>query len=418
MIELPAISVSSEGVHIEGLTSTDVAVADHLRAHGRDEWPRLVNDMLSMGARGLMSMGVGAKLHEIDDRVRTTVSEVLEGATTEIESLLAMARSAISEQLDPEVRSSAMGMTIDRLGELQGSMVRALDVDHASSVTASLLERLAGLLGPDGVMERWVRGQFDQSDPASPLGHLSATIESRFDELREQVIRGQATKERDDLTPRKGFAYEDAIEVRLRAIAAGIGGAVVERTSLAGGLLRSDAKVGDFVLDLEDGTRIVIEAKNTERVTVGGKDGILAKLDKAMANRGADVAICVSATEAFPDEIGTFSVHGRRVLCVDDGSGVLLGVAVRLLRSLVTAEALNPGLDIAGVEDRVQRIRGLATRFSGAKSTLTKIAGSVADVQQVLDDIRTDLLDHTAELGATLARAGHEPEGELTLRTA
>jgi hypothetical protein len=40
------------------------------------------------------------------------------------------------------------------------------------------------------------------------------------------------------------------------------------------------------------------------------------------------------------------------------------------------------------------------------------VTGSIADVQGLLDDIRTDLLDHTSELGATLARS---PEGRTSI---
>lgn len=411
MNETPIVRVVSEGIHIEGLRVTDPAVTDYLMAHSPDLWGRLLGDMLSVGARGLLSMGVGARMDEIDDRLRSTMDDVLEGASGEVELLLAGARAAIKDQLDPDVRSSAMGMTLDRLAEIQASMTKALDVDHASSVTSTLLTRLNGLVGPQGVMEQWVRNQFDQSNPDSPLALLGAAVERRFDELRETILRDQVGRTTAAQTTLKGFAYEDVIEDRLRAIAAGLGGAFVERTSLMGGRLRSDSKVGDFVIELEDGSRIVVEAKNTESIAVGGKDGMLAQLDRAMANRGTDAAICVSAAEAFPGEVGSFAVHGKRVLCVDDGSGVLLGIAIRILRAMLSAESTNAGLDIPAINDRVHRIRALATRFSGAKSTLTKVAGSIADVQGLLDDIRSDLLDHTAELGAALARS---PEDRMS----
>ncbi len=407
----PTIRVLPDGVHVDDLRISDPAVIDYLNAHQPDLWGRLVNDMLSVGARGLLNMGVGARLDEIDERVRDTVNGALEEAAGEVESLLAGARTAISEQLDPDVRSSAMGMTLERLAELQSSMTRALDVDHASSVTATLVSRLTGLLGPGGVMEQWVRDQFDQANEDSPLGRLGEMVERRFDDLRDTLVRDRATKEAADRSPLKGFAFEDTIEHRLRFIASGLGGALVERTALDGGMLRSDSKVGDFVLQLDDGTRIVVEAKNTDRVTIGGKDGMLSLLDRAMANRQADAAICVSARDAYPVEVGSFAIHGKRVLCVDDGSGVLLGVAIRILRSLLAAETTNSGLDLAAVEDRVQRIRALANRFSGAKSTLTKASNSISDVQDVIDQIRSDLLDHTSELAATLSRSG-ESQGE------
>jgi hypothetical protein len=47
------------------------------------------------------------------------------------------------------------------------------------------------------------------------------------------------------------------------------------------------AKVGDAALTLPDGTRIAIEAKDSAKVGLTGKDGILEELGRAMANRDA-----------------------------------------------------------------------------------------------------------------------------------
>ena len=104
--------------------------------------------------------------------------------------------------------------------------------------------------------------------------------------------------------PKKASCSRTPSKTGARAWAAGVGGCEVERTSTDGGSLGREALVGDLVVVLADGGRVVIEAKHTARITLTGPDGILAELDRAMTNRDAEVAICVSAQDAFPGEVG------------------------------------------------------------------------------------------------------------------
>jgi hypothetical protein len=202
----------------------------------------------------------------------------------------------------------------------------------------------------------------------------------------------------------KGFDFEDEIEGALRACARQLG-ATVERTSkLAGNI---DRAVGDYVVEFEDGTRLVIEAKNKKTLSLTGSAGILEELDLAMANRDANVAICVSKhADAFPIEVGPINVYGRRVLVTDPGDGTMVWVALRWARQLADqSSSAVVEFDSDAVRDGLQRLNQLAERFRSNRSHLTQIKSSVVAVHESLGDMRRDLLDLADDLAAEIFRA-------------
>jgi hypothetical protein len=167
--------------------------------------------------------------------------------------------------------------------------------------------------------------------------------------------------------------------------------------------------VGDYVVQLEDGTRIVVEAKNTRSISLLGADGMLAELDRAMANRDADLAICIAGQDAYPAEVGGFGVYGDRLLIVDDGEGVMVGIALRWARAW--ARARGAGLeptDLTAVEERMGRIRQLAQLFSSNKRTLSDISANVDRVRTSLDSMRSDMLEIVDDV-SRLLRPALEP---------
>ncbi|MGH8936635.1 MAG: hypothetical protein ACRDXD_10325, partial [Acidimicrobiia bacterium] len=156
--------------------------------------------------------------------------------------------------------------------------------------------------------------------------------------------------------------------------------------------------------------RVVVEAKNVARLALTGKDGILEELDTAMANRRAQVAICISAQEAFPREVGAFGVYGNRVLVVDEGEGTMISVAYRWAMGMLEASATGGAsrLDARLVFDRLQRLRGLAQLFSTNRRALTDVKSSVGTVQESLETMRNELLGLVDELSTEVQRSAQE----------
>ncbi|MDH5292572.1 MAG: hypothetical protein OEW91_02735, partial [Acidimicrobiia bacterium] len=271
------------------------------------------------------------------------------------------------------------------------------------------------LLGPDGALENRLTEALDPTADGSGIAAVSNLIERRLAEIRDLVASERGRRDEADRGTAKGFDYEDTMEEILRGHARGLG-IIVERTSRDCGALSGEAMVGDFVLTTPEGRRIVVEAKNTRSLSLTGKDGVLALLDRAKANREADIAICVSAQDAFPLEVGQFGVYGDRIAVVDDGDGAMLAVALRWATESLRRDGHESGSDVdaALIDDRLHRMRLLAQRFSTSRRALTEISGSVDKVRDGLDDIRRELLDLVDEASSGLRSGEHAEVLPLT----
>ncbi len=398
--QLPTIRIEPDGsVGIDGLQCGDSALRDLLQGHEPEAWPDLVCRALAVGARGLLTMGLGVNIAELEERFRRSLEEVTSESEARVGDELEAARKAFADHLDPEVRSSLMGQTLDRFGAAGAGLMERLNPDLAGSDTARFLAELKALLGPAGELEARLRATLDPNVDGSALGTLAATFEERFRDLRDLIAREEGRADEAERGTAKGVDFEEVVEARLRELAGGAAGCLVERTSRTPGSLGPSSIVGDFVVEFPTGSRVVIEAKNTGTLTLHGKGGILAELDRARQNRDAEVAICVSACDAYPAEVGVFGVYGNRILVVDEGDGVMLAVAMRWCQAMLalTSER-GPEIDAALVLEGLNRIRGMAQHFSTTKRTLTDVRRSVDGVRTQIEEMRSELLQMVEDL--------------------
>lgn len=394
--------VTSDGriTKIDGLVCDERALAALLSTQPEADWPALVERALSVGAHGLVTMGLDVGLSEVREQVRREVEEATGQAEARVAEMLEAARQAYQEQLDPEVRTSLLSRSLRDFHHWQEAFFSGMDVDQAGSVGGRLVTRLEGLVGRGGTLETQLAAALDPTTDGSALARLRDEVVAEIRQLRDTVHVDLGKRSEAELGTRKGFDFEDHVERRVRAWAAGIGGCVVERTSTTGGTLGREALVGDLVVELPDGGRIVVEAKNVSRIGLGG-NGILAELDRAMANRSAEVAICVSAADAYPAEVGSFGVYGARILTVDEGP--LLEVALRVAALQLAARPANAdAVDRAELLDQLDRIGQLAKRLSSTKRTLTEAQNSIELAKDGLDCMRSDLVDLTEAAAAQL----------------
>ena len=385
-------------VEIGDLAVDDAVLADLLDAHPPEEWPALVTRALAVGARGLVTMGLGVNLDELEGRVRRTLEDVTERAIACSQEALDGGRRAFAEQFDPEQRSSLIARAISDFALARDQLLAGIDPALADSSTARFITALDDLLGPQGQLESRLGEALDPTADGSALHRLAESVDARFTELRDLIAREQGRAEEADRGTAKGVAFEEVVEGLLRDVAAGMGGCLVERTARTAGTLGADRVVGDMVVTLGSGCKVVVEVKNAAKLSLTGKGGVLAELDAAMANRDADFAMCVSGRDAFPREVGSFGVYGNRVLVVDDGDGVMARVGLRwAAAALAGAGEGSPGVNATALADRLDRIRALAQRFSAAKKGLTDVQRSIDGVRDTLDVLRTELLDGVDE---------------------
>ena len=399
----PGVRIDDRVLRLDGLVVDDPTVVAVLGRLGESERVDAVTRMLGIGARAMVETAIGVDLAAIDERVLHTIDRATTAAEHKVRTIVADAERTMLASLDPDTRTSAMARAITEFESVRTSIIDTVDPTRSDSHVSVLLHRITGLLGPGGELEARLSAALDPASEDSGLASLRREVERRFTELRELIAEQRGRRDEAQLGTRKGFDFEDAIENRLRTIARPAG-ALVERTSDRSGCVGDDL-VGDFVVTLQSGTSIVVEAKNTMRVGLNGPGGILNELDRALANREASMAICVSAIDAFPAEVGAFGVYGNRILVVDDGEGSMLEVAFRWASLLAAAsEKSQVEVDIDALTALSDRIRRMAQSFSNHRRALTDSIASIDRVRDGLEEMRRDLLAHLDEMDFELER--------------
>ena len=389
------ITVSEETTTISEIAVDEPALAQLLRAHDEADWPDLVRRALAVGAHTLLTAGVTIDLGDVDQTVRRVLADTTAEAERRVTELLAAGSATISRDLDPSRRESLMGRALDDFRAWRDSTLAGLDPQLGGSSGARLLDGLSDQLR---AFDERLTVALDPTTDGSGFSALSTQMEVQFRELFAQLGRDQGRREEALVGTAKGVDFEDVVEERLRTIARSMGGCIVERTSRQGGQLGPEALVGDFVVTLPSGKRLVVEAKNQQRVGLHGANGILTELDKAVANRGGDIAVCVSAVDAFPSEVGPFGRFGEAILVVDDGEGPLLEAALHWAAALANHSDDGGGMDAASVAVAIDKIRSKARQLSDAKRALTEIGKSVTQVRETLDGMRREIIETVDEV--------------------
>ena len=408
---LDRIRIEGDRVSIDGLSVVDPDLASLVAAAGPESRPDLVRRVLAVGARGLATMGVGVDVAAVDERIRQTLGLLTDEAERRLATVLEQGRAAMVAHFDPEQRSSVLNQMLGEFTVWREAFLGRIDPEREGSHTTEFLSRLAAVVGPDGSLEQRIAAALDPTADGSALAALVGAIEVRFDDLRDLIVREQGSAAGRAAEAVRGTAqgldFEDDLEPVLRHWAAAAGGCIVERVGRSSGDLGPQATVGDFVVMLPDGYRIAVEAKNQAAIGLGGKDGILAELDRAMANRGAGAAVCVSRRDAFPAEVGRFGVYGTRVLVVDEGGGLLTAVALQWARARAAAEASGRShrIDVAVVADRIATIRRVAENLRSARAGLTDIRKGADTISERLGELRTEILAQVADVERELVGA-------------
>lgn len=354
-------------------------------------------------------MGIGIDLTAIDTRVHNVLESVTTEAQETVRSIIEESRSSLSEQFDPEQRSSILARALSDFSDWRDHLLTRLDPGVEGSTATVLIERLQGLVGPDGVLEHRLAEALDIDAADSAFARLGRLIDERFDDLRSDLA-GDRSAETARLAEAErgtahGIKFEDVVETNLRQWASTSKGCMVERTATSTGALTAASKVGDFVVTLGDGRRVVVEAKRQASVALAGSGGILAELDAAMTNRQADAAVCIAGRDAFPAEVGRFNVYGDRVLAVDEGDGTMTAIAMQW--AAASASATSNGdvtVDKGAIADRIDRIRKAAEALSGARRSVTTIKASLDKLHETLGGLRLDVLDQVDDLDRLLCR--------------
>lgn len=380
--------VKIDGIHVE-----DANLVRLLESSQSDQWAETIERALGVGARGLLTMGLNLDVASFRNEIGREVTSLLDAANSSIAEMLRAAEEAMAERLDPEQRSSVVGRTLAELELHRNALFSGLDINLVDSHAAKLLKSLEAMIGEGGEVEQRLLSVMQGE--AAGIPSLADSIATGFAELRDLMNQEKGRQAEAARGTRKGFDFEDVVDGVLCAQAAALGGCAVERVGAIPGSLSANALVGDFTLTLSDGTRIVIEAKNVSRIGLTGKEGILTELDRALANRSADYAICVSAQDSFPREVGAFNVYKNRVLVVDDGEGTMLGAAIRWIAAHARAVSSDSQITRERLIAATETLKRTSQRFSGLKKSLAEMQRSLGSARDSVDELRNEIVEAT-----------------------
>ncbi len=409
--ELATVTIDGDLVHVSGLDIRSSDLAQLLMGVSEAEWPALLLEVVSLGTRGMASLALSATVEHADARFQRSLEQAIDRLQVHVGQVIDNAGRAIDDSLDPDRRTSVMGRAISELTDARVELIGQFDLRRADSQSSLLVEAINQMIGPSGEMQHLLEAALDPDEEASALGRIASQVDQRFTEIRDLMLRQDGARQEAERGTAKGLDFEATIDQALRAIACRIGSCVVEATGSDTGRLSAAAKVGDFVIENPQGHRIVVEAKNKATLTLTGKTGILSELDRALENRQAHFAICVSASDAFPSEVGGFGVYGNRLLVVDDGEGTLLEAGVRwAFAQLALTDAARPTLDVTAIRERIDRIRQHSGRLTSIKRSLSALKESVDRVHSDIGGLQADLRDEFDEMEMAMGNGGTELE--------
>ena len=141
------IGINGTTVTIDGLEVDDGVLAELLGSQPDERQAELARRVLEVGARGLLTMGLGIDLAEVDARVRRSVDEVTGEARQHVEQVLAAARQAFGEHFDPDLRSSMVGRALDEFTQWRDGFLRSFNPDFVFSDSRLSSLAAAKLLG-------------------------------------------------------------------------------------------------------------------------------------------------------------------------------------------------------------------------------------------------------------------------------
>ncbi len=217
-------------------------------------------------------------------------------------------------------------------------------------------------------------------DPASGLGQAIAGMQTQLRELRELVATNQTRASERLKGAAKGHDFGLLVTETIAEIA-GVHGDVVERTGDRPGLLIKDqgaAKGGDVTISIvaPPYPSVVVEAMNRSTLTV---KGVQHELDRAMQNRGAQVAIAVIANPDHPIMCGQpLKQLGRCawVAGLDPEEPNLQAVkcAYQLARHAAIAVAISADVDATEIiTETVENVNRLLTTANKLRTQISNI---------------------------------------------
>jgi hypothetical protein len=414
----PHVRTIGDNVAVDGLVVDDPGAVRLVRAReeaGEDTVRALV-DAIEIGARVLDREQAGANTE--------FVRAEFEKASRDVEAAFEERARAVAEQF---------GSKVDEVfGPDSGTLSKALERHFSDGSSTAVQHRVKAVV--EELMARSredLQRLFSADDGANPLaGFQKAAIATmkhgseRQDtalralleklgalELEVQKLHAERDKqleldvERERGTA-KGRTFEEEVHEAIDRIAIAQGDAC----DAVGDLKGATGRTGDVTVDI-DGCkgpargRIVFEAKDKKM----SRPEMLRELDRAMAERDADFAVLVVASEEkLPAKTLPLREYNGDKLVVahdpEDGSPIGLQVAYSLARARVLmARGEGEGIDAAALRDTVERALAAMDDVRKVKSQLSGATTSIEKAREIVETMAARVREHLVEIDALLA---------------
>jgi hypothetical protein len=417
------VRVIGDRVAIDGLTVDDecaVRLVREREEHGEDP-VKTVLDAVEIGARVLDREQAGANAEfvkaEFEKASRDVQHEFTEQART-IAQFFETQFAAVFGEED---------------GRLAKELERRFGDGSATSVQNRVREAVAEVLVKS--REDLVR-QFSASDERNPLADFKTLaiqqitqaaarsdatqrallekvsgLEKNVEALRlekEKLEEVEAERERGTA---KGRTFEESVAAALDAIALSQG----DVSEAVGDLTEATGKVGDVVVSIDacNGPargRIVFEAKDSRL----SKPKALEELDRALAERSADFAVLVVATDdELPAKLEPLREYNgdKMVVALDADAGPLpLEYAYRIARARVLMSRSDAdGIDADAVRAAGERALAALSDERKIKNQLTGSKRNIDAAYKLVEEMSTRVRGLLQEIDSLVRPAGEAP---------
>lgn len=426
---MTAIRLTDTSLCIEHLECADPDVVEFFTDAADASRPDLACRALALGVVGLRAMGVAGHVEVVEreflkltqrfdttlgtvesnllERVQATfdpdqaesvsarLSSSIKGAHSAASDVVSQARAElatlIGDSFNPDLATSCVYRIAKLVADTHAQLDRAFDPAYEGSHLSKLAGLVDSYFGDDGSLSELVAAQ---------VAPVKTELLQALQGMRELIVGQAMAAEERHRSPASGFDFEDEVEAVLCRLASAYGDTVECVGTQAGDTGRS--KRGDFVVELPNGERFVVEAKKRSTpLPLRGDRGVLALLDDSMVNRGAVFAVAVAKEHtAFAKEVGAFNDYDdNKVLCRFGDDGELLEVAYRWARAAVlVGAAANDGIDISVIATAIDEARK-------ALRELARIEGKAKAIAHGADEIRGLVTFQVRRMNAALDEA-------------
>ena len=395
-------------VAVDGLVIDDECAVRLVREREEsgDDPVKTVLDAVEIGARVLDREQAGANAEfvktefekaatELNSQFTDRAREVAEFFNTRVDQVFGPENGHLQRELEKLFSDGSATSVQNRVRELvQETMARSREdlMKQFSSADGAnpLAEFKAGVIRTlSAAEERQLEAQRQQLEAQQKQLEKMGQLEQQLQALRlekEKLEEVEAERERGTA---KGRTFEEAVAEAVDAIAHAQG----DVAEAVGDMKEATGKVGDVVVSIDacNGPargRIVIEAKDRR---LSPRDA-LNELDRALAERSADVALLVvPSDDEVPSKMQQLrEYNGDKVIVVyePEGGSLALEVAYRLARTRVLMKRSDAdGIDASAVSDTAERAlaalteeRRIKNQLTGAKTGIDKAYSMVEDM--------------------------------------